>query len=255
MLFRPNIQMTVRLRIVQPIDQSWTVARIAEERPPAGWIDVFSDAKDELQDISEILAEDEQKYGHWYPLKKNIFRAFDLTPLNQVRVVIIGQDPYPQLNPNTGDPRAQGLSFSVSKDDDIPSSLRNIYRELANCIPGFVIPSHGDLTEWALQGILMLNMSLTVRPQQPGSHGQIWMGFIIKVLNAIAAVRSNAIFIMWGREAQRLRPHVGDHSIVLTSAHPSGLSAKGFFGNCHFAEVNKLLTQMKETPINWQITE
>lgn len=244
----------IKLRIVSSIDESWTIERIATERTPYSWENVFEDAKPELHDISEILEAQQKNFGSFFPLKKNIFRAFELTPMKSVRVVIVGQDPYHQVNPHTGLPRAQGLSFSVSRDDDIPSSLRNIYQELQNTVPGFVKPSHGDLTHWTRQGVLMLNMCLTVRANQPGSHGDIWMGFIEKVLKALAEHRPNTIYILWGTQAQKLQKYIGDRSIILTATHPSGLSAsRGFFGCNHFNKVNEILMKRGESPIDWRL--
>lgn len=243
-----------KLRIVPPIDETWTIMKIAKERCPYNWESVFNDADPELHDISDILEMQQKTFGSFYPLKKNIFRAFELTPMNTVRVVIVGQDPYHQVNPSSGLPRAQGLSFSISRDDTIPSSLRNIYQELQNTVPGFVTPSHGDLTSWARQGILMLNMCLTVRANQAGSHGDVWMGFIEKTLKALAEHKPNTIYILWGAQAQKLQKYIGDRSIILTAAHPSGFSAsRGFFGCNHFNKVNEILMQRKESSIHWNL--
>ncbi len=244
-----------RLIIVPEINQSWTIERIARECPPLGWEEVFQDAVPELRDISEILETDERNHGSFYPLKKDIFRAFIETSLNSVNVLICGMDPYPQLCTATGNPRAQGLSFSVSRDDSIPSSLQNIFKELVNTVPGFVMPWHGDLTEWARQGVLLLNAGLTVRPQAPGSHGDIWLGFVSKVLATLAEKRPNTIYVLWGAQAQKMTRHLADNAIVLTAAHPSGLSAhKGFFGCNHFNKINKILIDQGKAPIQWQLS-
>jgi len=241
----------------QPIDQSWSIERITTEAPPITWEKVFEDAKAELQDVSSILDEQEKLHGQYYPLKKDIFAAFQYTTLNNVKVVILGQDPYHQtININgISLPRAVGLSFSVRREDNIPSSLQNIYIELANTVRGFTKPEHGDLREWARQGILLLNTCLTVHPGQPGSHGDIWLGFINKVFKAIAAVNPYCIYILWGREAQKVKPMLGERSIILEAAHPSGLSAKrGFFGCNHFNMANEALIRQGKIGINWKIS-
>lgn len=241
----------------QPIDQTWSIERIASEAPPRTWEEVFEDAKAELHDVSMILDEQERTYGQYYPLKKDIFAAFQYTPLSNVKAVILGQDPYHQtININgAAVPRAVGLSFSVRREDSIPSSLQNIYTELANTVRGFTKPDHGDLREWASKGVLLLNSCLTVRPGQPGSHGNIWLGFINKVFKAIAAVNPYCVYTLWGREAQKLKPMLCERSIILEAAHPSGLSARrGFFGCNHFNLANDALIRQGKVGINWRIS-
>lgn len=246
----------LRLKIVPEITQNWTIEQIAQERTPVGWEYVFKEAAPELHDISEIIENKERDGEGVFPLKKDIFKAFELTPLDKVRCVIIGQDPYFQTVDATGLPRAQGLSFSVSKEDTIPSSLNNIFTELENTVPGFHRPRYGDLTNWARQGVLLLNMSLTVKPGKAGSHGEIWMGFISKVLYALAQARPNAVYLLLGQQAQKLQKYISDRAPIVTAAHPSGLSAKkGFFGANVFNKVNQLLIKSGQTPINWNLDD
>lgn len=217
------------------------------------WKPTFDRSKLELKQIAEALENDVRRVGYPVPDKNDLFRAFELTPLDKVRVVIIGQDPYPQIL-NTGKPRAKGLSFSVDPTDDIPSSLKNIYKEIKQEYPEWEIPNHGDLTDWAKQGVLMLNVCLTCRPGQPGYHSKykLWMPFILRALRSIEEVRPNCIYVMWGSEAQKMSQYIGEKSIQLTSPHPSGLSAyRGFIGNGHFKEINSYLTEAGEEPIKW----
>jgi uracil-DNA glycosylase len=251
--------MSTRIRVIKPddrVNQKWSIADIAKEYPPASWERVFEEAAPELHDVSEILKEQEKLYGHFFPLKADLFAAFR-TRLQDVKCVIIGQDPYPQSITLNGIsmPRATGLAFSVRKGDSIPSSLQNIYSELAASVKDFIKPTHGNLDEWAMRGVLLLNMSLTVRPGVPGSHGVIWHGFVNRVLKAIAAVNPHCVFMLWGKEAQTIKTMIGERSIILEAAHPSGLSArKGFFGCNHFNLCNDALMRQRKPPIDWRIT-
>ena len=253
----------LKLNVVkEEINQSWTIERIAKEFPPRTWESVFKDAEPELEHISLILEQQEKAYGMFYPMKKDIFAAFNYTPLQNVKVVIVGQDPYPQTisipksdGTIVSGPRAVGLSFSVRQGDSIPSSLQNIYKEIKNNIRTFETPDHGDLREWTRQGVLLLNMSLTLQPGAPGSHGDVWLGFVNKVFKALALVNPQCIFLLWGKEAQKVKPMLGDRSVVLEAAHPSGFSAtRGFFGCNHFNLVNEHLLKQKKACINWHLS-
>lgn len=238
------------------IDQHWSIARIAEQAPPTTWKYVFIDAKADIVDISKRLEQQELINGQFFPLKHDIFAAFNQTPLTRVKVVIVGQDPYHQwINiDGVATPRAMGLSFSVRKGDKIPSSLTNIFTELSTTVNGFQKPDHGDLRQWAHQGVLLLNTSLTVRPNQPGSHESLWLGLITKVFKAISSANPNCIYLLWGQQAQKLKPMLGDRSVIFETSHPSGLSAKrGFFGSNHFNRVNVELVKQGKSPICWSL--
>ena len=245
----------LKLKIIEnkeKITNDWTVERVAKEYPPPSWEAVFENAKNELKDISDILEEDKDK-GRRLPDNCNLFRTFWITPLHKVRVVVLGMDPYFNVQSN-GTPLATGLAFSVPTGAPIPSSLQNIYKELKTDI-GFTPPKHGNLTSWATQGIFLLNASLTVREGQSGSSGLIWNGFIKKVINAILEVNPKCIFVAWGNNAQKVTSKfVGERAIVLAAAHPSGLSAnRGFFGCKHFSKINELLIAQKSVPIDWSL--
>lgn len=238
------------------VDESGGELDLTKLKVPESWEKVFEEARDEFESINEILNEQIRVYGRILPDPENIFKAFELTKLPDVKVVIIGQDPYHQLIKLNGKnvPRAQGLSFSVHRDDQIPSSLNNIFIELKNTVKSFRKPVHGDLSRWAKQGVLMLNMSLTVNPNMAGSHGDIWMGFIDRVIKAISKYNKNCIYVLWGREAQKLERNIGGKGIALTAAHPSGLSAhRGFFGCDHFNKINEILESLKKEEIDWNI--
>ena len=250
------MQQAVTLRIVRPselITNDWTVEEIARKCPPPFWEGVFKEAEEELKDISDLLETDKKINGRFYPDCKNLFKAFELTPLEKVRVVILAQDPYANVNPD-GTPQAQGLSFSVKRGVPIPSSLQNIYKELKSSVTGFVIPNHGDLSNWTRQGVLLLNACLTVRPSSAGSHKELWLSFIKKVVNAILDKNPGCIFVMWGRNAQKVQKMLGQRATILESSHPSGLSAnRGFFGCNHFNQINELLLKKGQSPINWNL--
>lgn len=182
-----------------------------------------------------------------YPPASRIFSAFDLVPFDQVKVVIIGQDPY------HGPGQANGLSFSVNPGIDIPPSLRNIFKEI-NADTGAAIPADGDLTRWARQGVLMLNATLTVRAHQPKSHSGLgWERFTDAAVAALNEHRDNLVFMLWGSDAIRKGTMIDrNRHLVLTAAHPSPLSAyRGFFGCRHFSQANAYLSAHGLSPILW----
>ncbi|XP_057525572.1 uracil-DNA glycosylase, mitochondrial [Amaranthus tricolor] len=184
-----------------------------------------------------------------YPPPYLIFNALNSTPFDKVKAIILGQDPY------HGPGQAMGLSFSVPEGVKIPSSLGNIFKELKQDL-GCNIPSHGNLERWAVQGVLLLNTVLTVRNHQANSHAKKgWEQFTDAVIQTISEKRRGVVFILWGncaREKSRLIDESKHH--ILTSAHPSGLSAnRGFFGCRHFSRTNQILKQNGELPIDWQL--
>lgn len=183
-----------------------------------------------------------------YPPGGLIFNAFDLTPLNKVKVVIIGQDPY------HGPGEAMGLSFSVPRGVRIPPSLRNIFKELHADI-GISIPDHGDLTQWAEQGVLLLNAMLTVEHKNPGSHKSIgWQRFTNAVISTISQEREGVVFLLWGKFAQQKATFIDSTKHhVLTAAHPSPLARNAFADCKHFSKTNELLIKQNLSPIDWSL--
>lgn len=205
---------------------------------------------DDMKRLKAFLAENKQQQKVIFPPNSQIFRALNETPLDQVKVVIIGQDPYHGVG------QANGLSFSVNKGIMLPPSLRNIYHELKTDL-GVQMPAHGDLTEWARQGVLLLNSVLTVEQAQPTSHQkQGWEEFTDAVIDVINEQRESVVFILWGAYAQRKGQRIDTQKhLVLKAAHPSPLSANrgGFFGCKVFSKTNQYLEQHGITPINWQL--
>ncbi len=186
-----------------------------------------------------------------YPAARNIFRAFDKCGLDELRVVIIGQDPY------HGPGQAGGLCFSVEEGVPFPPSLRNIFKEIASDI-GTPPPATGNLDRWAEQGVLLLNASLTVREAQPNSHSDRgWQTFTDAVVQALGEVKKEVVYMLWGAFAQKkgCGPNGrlnSDDNLILKAAHPSPLSAhNGFFGCRHFSQANEYLTRHGKTPIQW----
>jgi len=204
--------------------------------------------KDYFQSLEKRIL-DEYKNKTIYPAKENIFAAFNLTPFDKIKVVIIGQDPY--HGPN----QAQGLCFSVQPQIKIPPSLANIYKELVSDL-GIELPKYGDLTSWALQGVLLLNTLLTVEGGNPMAHKDLgWEKFTDHVIDLINAQKENVVFILWGSPAQKKAQNVDPKKhYILKSVHPSPLSSyRGFFGCKHFSLCNQFLKSKKIKEINWQV--
>ena len=198
--------------------------------------------------LKEFLHAENQQFNI-YPSSDQIFNAFNSTPFERVKVVILGQDPY------HGDGQAHGLSFSVPMGVKVPPSLSNIFKEISSDL-GCKIPSHGDLSQWAQQGVLLLNATLTVRAHQAGSHQKKgWERFTDTAIEAISKHRSNVVFMLWGAYAQaKVKLIDTSKHCVLKAPHPSPLSAyRGFIGCRHFSKANNYLQEKRIMGINWVI--
>ncbi|MFU9047091.1 uracil-DNA glycosylase [Acinetobacter tibetensis] len=204
----------------------------------------------QMDELRDFLVSEKQAQKEIYPPSSLIFNAFNTTPLEQVKVVILGQDPY--HGPN----QAHGLSFSVQRGVALPPSLRNIFHELHADI-GVEIPRHGDLTHWAEQGVLLLNSVLTVEAGQPTSHQKRgWENFTDHVIDVLNEQREHIVFILWGAYAQRKGQRIDPNKhLILKAAHPSPLAANrgGFFGCKVFSKTNNYLKHNGIEPINWQL--
>jgi uracil-DNA glycosylase len=217
-----------------------------------GWQNILNAEfeKDYMKSLREFLKAEKESGQTIYPRNADVFNAFRHTTFDNLKVVLLGQDPY------HGAGQAHGLSFSVQKGITIPPSLKNIYKELQTDIPGFTQPGHGNLTQWADQGVLLLNATLTVRAQQPGSHqGKGWENFTNHVISEISSRKKGVVFLLWGKFAQNKAQLIdATKHHILTAAHPSPFSAyNGFFGCRHFSKTNALLLAQDAEPINWQI--
>ena len=199
-----------------------------------------------FHDLTDFLREEKQKYTV-YPPGTQIFSAFNHTPFNRVKVVILGQDPY------HGPGQAHGLCFSFPEGIDFPPSLQNIFKEIQDDL-GIALPANGNLERWAEQGVFLLNATLTVRAHQAGSHQKKgWEEFTDSVIRLIAREKNHVVFMLWGAYAQQKGAYIDKQKhLVLQSPHPSPLSAyRGFLGNRHFSKANDYLSANGITPINW----
>lgn len=211
--------------------------------------------KDEFQKeyylkLREFLKEEYQHYNI-YPNMFDIFNALKNTAYEDVKVVILGQDPYHGIN------QAHGCSFSVKKGVEPPPSLKNIFKELKDDL-GCPISKHGDLTEWTKQGVLLLNTVLTVREKNPNSHANHgWEILTDKIISLLNERKQPMVFLLWGRNAQsKIKLITNPHHLILKAPHPSPLSAyNGFFGCKHFSKTNEFLIQNGMKPIDWQLGE
>jgi len=192
-----------------------------------------------------------EKKTQIYPPKSLVFNAFILTPIEQVKVVIMGQDPYIQEG------QAHGLCFSVQRGVAVPASLNRIYKALQSTVPGFKIPTHGCLQEWATRGVLMLNAVLTVQKGKSNSHKDCgWAEFTDSVIKILCKQRKGLIFFLWGKDAQKKGKIINTKEhFVLSCPHPSPMAAGGGPWNCdHFVKANEILQQQGKTPIDWTLS-
>ncbi|WP_028240511.1 uracil-DNA glycosylase [Stutzerimonas azotifigens] len=217
----------------------------------ASWKEALRDEFEQpyMQALRDFLRQEKTAGKQIFPPGPLIFNALNSTPLDKVKVVILGQDPY------HGPGQAHGLSFSVQPGVAVPPSLQNIYKEIKRDL-NLDMPAHGYLQAWADQGVLLLNTSLTVERGQAGSHAKAgWQRFTDRVIEVVSAERPHLVFMLWGSHAQSKAKLIdGTRHLILKSAHPSPLSAhRGFLGNGHFSRANKFLQQHGLTPIDWRL--
>ena len=218
------------------IEQSWKEALAGEFEKPY------------FASLVRFLHEEKASGQRIYPPGSRIFKAFELTPVNQVKVVILGQDPY------HGAGQAMGLSFSVPANIPAPPSLKNIFKEIHDDL-GITMSGYPDLEKWARQGVLLLNAVLTVRAGQPASHSNIgWTEFTDAVIKYISDHCTGVVFLLWGNFARSKKALIDTtRHYVLEAAHPSPLARGAFFGCRHFSKTNEILAREGKTPIDWQL--
>ncbi len=217
---------------------------------PKDWQPILEEAStsQSFKDLEKFISK-EMKQNEVFPKKEDIFSAFSYAHFKDVKVVIIGQDPYHDDN------QAHGLAFSVQPGVKFPPSLRNILKELSDDL-GTTAPDNGFLQKWAEQGILMINAVMTVRAHQANSHkGKGWEEFTDQVIRQVSANDNPVIFVLWGAFAQKKKELIDlEKNYIIESAHPSPLSARrGFFGSKPFSKINKILEKTGQKPINWQL--
>ncbi len=227
------------MAIIRPeIEESWSLALDEEFHKPY------------FMELKNFLRQEKETYTV-FPKGSDIFAAFNRTPLPSVKAVILGQDPY------HGNNQAHGLSFSVTKDQRFPPSLKNIFKEYSDDL-GFETPSSGNLEGWAEEGVLLLNVTLTVRKNNAGSHqGKGWEIFTDRVISTISDLRAGVVFILWGKYAQDKEKLIDTSKhFVLKSPHPSPFSVyRGFYGSKPFSKANQILIENGLEPIEWNLTE
>jgi len=227
-------------------------------RLPPAWGGLFSENYPET-DFQGLLEEVNRRYDQEtvFPAKENVFRALDLVSPENVKIIVVGQDPYPTPG------NAHGLSFSVDRSAKIPASLKTIFAELERSIEGWVKPASGDLQAWAAQGVLLLNSILTVRSREPLSHAGIgWEKFTRAVLEHAQLRASFIVFILWGAKAATIADPIIDPAkhFVIRGSHPSRMAQnrmppeRKFVGNGHFVEANRLLASRGRDPIDWRLS-
>lgn len=229
----------------------WKVSEFAKNACPVGWEKVFKDAAPELHEISKHV----NKSSRIFPLPHNIFRCFDYCRPEDVQVVILGQDPYSGLNSDKSEPLANGLAYSVNKGNPVPRTLKIIYQEIQRQYEDFEIPEHGELTDWAEQGVLLLNSSLTYNPSDK-TESTFWYPFIVKVLKNLKTINPQLIFMVWGKQSQKVYDlcKFKESSTVLRSGHPNyNTTRESFIKNGHFKMCNDMLKGMGREEICWQM--
>ncbi|MGW8375981.1 uracil-DNA glycosylase [Streptomyces sp. ODS28] len=222
-------------------------ARPLNEIVEPGWAKALEPVAERIASMGDFLRAEIAAGRTYLPAGENVLRAFQ-QPFDEVRVLVVGQDPYPAPG------HAVGLSFSVAPEvRPLPGSLENIFREMHNDL-GLPRPSNGDLTPWTRQGVLLLNRSLTVAPRKPAAHrGKGWEEVTEQAIKALAARGKPLVSVLWGRDARNLRPMLSSYPAV-ESSHPSPMSAdRGFFGSRPFSKVNELLAQQGAPPVDWRL--
>lgn len=254
----------IPIELEDPITQDSSLHDVFFKKTYGGWSEAFEKNREVIDNVIEILDNQIKKnkeLANFYPLKRNLLKALELTPLHKVKIVIWGQDPYPTILDN-GKIRAQGMSFSVSREDKIPKSLINIFKEIKETYPDFNIPTHGDLKEWAEQGILLLNTGLTYSPAEKDItskkriHIRAWKRLICLLIEQINNHVNNCIHVLWGKDAQKLTDIIKTRDkFILISGHPSPCSVHQFRGNNHFLKINLLLRELGKEQIDFRLSE
>lgn len=255
---KANQELVIEHIPANSIEGKWSILDVVRYRTPLSWEGVFQNCLSGIREISNQIAIHEKQFGFdkIVPHRDKIFRAFELTPLYKVNVVIIGQDPYHQVD-YQGNPIAQGLSFSVPKhfrlNSKAATSVQHILQVVSNTIEGWKNFGHGCLDNWAVQGVLMLNSALTTVQGVANQHKTIWSGFISEICKSIISVNPGVIFVLWGGDAQKLSNILGDKVIQIKGPHPVARDGSFLRDNNHFQLVNYILYQKGKPLIDWNL--
>ena len=218
---------------------------------PHSWRDFFTSRMKMIQSISEVIGKDVKEGYTVLPKMDFLWNAFIHTGFDNVKVVILGQDPYQNVND------AMGLAFSVDRyrEDDIPPSLGNIFKVMKKTVSNFEIPDHGDLSDWAVQGVLLINTASTVIQGKKNSHSRPWAQFTNALMEYLSEYKSNLVFMLWGNEAKGMKKYIdGRKHLVLMTSHPSPFSfERGFNESDHFNKANEYLKSHGKEEINWNL--
>jgi len=216
---------------------------------PVGWEKVFKKSGPDLEDIEQRLTE----CKHYFPRREKVFIIFFYLAPWEIRVVILGQDPYPGTD-EEGEPIANGIPFAIDRGIRVTSSLHNIYQDMKQTVPGFEIPNHGNLTRWIRQGVFLLNSRLTVPEKRDEEPHNFWSGFLINVIEHIQEVNSKVIFVLWGNVAKDIaRNYLRNTTTCFEACHPSGQNGRRFVGTGTLQAVNEELEKRGEPLIDWQL--
>lgn len=220
-------------------------------RSPLTWRPFFVEREENVKKIAQILSNDIENGYNIIPRPALVLAPFILTPLDHIKVVILGQDPYPREDDATG------LAFSIPRGRPISSSpsLNNMFKVLEKTVEGWKRPHHGNLEKWALQGVLMINTALTLREGDRNSHGRVWQQLIDPLIEYISSDTKHCVFMLWGGQAQEKKSRIdGTRHKILTTSHPSPLGAMSGFLDCdHFNQANQYLIEHERDPVDWRI--
>jgi uracil-DNA glycosylase len=257
-----NTKILNELFTISPSLRTSSTSKFLTYKVPPTWESIFDSeiGREEIEKSLSRVRNEVIKGYNIFPLEEDLFRAFHLCPKNKLKVVIIGQDPYPTMDNILNIPKASGLSFSGRKGGELPVSLKTIFKEISRTFPGIPL-EHGDLTSWAEQGVLLLNASLTVNQGEAESHYKLgfWIHFIEYIIKSLSEEIPGLIFCLWGAKAKKFgngnTKVIGRKSIILEAGHPSGLNTSSIrFAECgHFASIYYELVSQKKVPINWAL--
>ena len=234
------------------INNEWSILDICVKKPPKWWFEFFKSSLSELEIINSIISKYESNNCISYPYRKNIFKSFDYIKPTDIKCVICDLEPYSNINLD-GIPLATGLALSVNKNVyKIPNSILNIYKELKYEYPEFNIPNHGNLENWCKEGVFLLNLSLTVKPNESHSHKELWTGFIIKVIEYLNSIDNTIPYILLNKDCLKIVNYISGKSPIFKINNPSFNNSDLFKSNI-FKKINTHLTKSQKIPINWNV--